>query len=137
VTDDRSERLRKRRKQSTQRAEGGQDSETATSGAEPSSPDSAAHDPTDGDAVTDDADEDGEETNSIKENQVGTYMYLPESQTKNLRRLYNVLKAEYEYKYDEEFQKNRHFYPLVIKYGLDGLDGLDASEIQARLHEIR
>lgn len=137
MTDDRSERLRKRRKQSTQRAEGSHDSETTTSGAEPASPDSAAHDTTDGDAVTDDADEDGEGTNSIKENQVGTYMYLPESQTKNLRRLYNVLKAEYEYKYDEEFQKNRHFYPLVIEYGLDGLDGLDASEIQARLHEIR
>lgn len=137
MTDDRSERLRKRRKQSTQRADGHQQSETTTPGTEPAAPDSEADDTTDGDAVTDDADEEGEDTNSIKENQVGTYMYLPESQTKNLRRLYNVLKAEYEYKYDEEFQKNRHFYPLVIEYGLDGLDGLDASEIQTRLQEIR
>lgn len=135
MTDDRSERLRKRRKQSAQRADGHQQSETTTS--EPTSLDSEVDDTTDGDAVTDDADEEGEDTNSIKENQVGTYMYLPESQTKNLRRLYNVLKAEYEYKYDEEFQKNRHFYPLVIEYGLDGLDGLDASEIQTRLQEIR
>ena len=58
-------------------------------------------------------------------------MYLPESQKKDLERLYNVLKAEYEYEYDLEFEKNRHFYPLVIEQGLDGLDGLDASEIHA------
>jgi hypothetical protein len=63
-------------------------------------------------------------------------MYLPESQTKEMRRLYNVLKAEYEFKFDDEFQKNRHFYPLVIQYGLDSLDGLDAPEIRAHLEEI-
>jgi hypothetical protein len=73
---------------------------------------------------------------SIKEEQIGTYMYLPESQTKEMRRLYNVLKAEYEFEYDEEFQKNRHFYPLVVQHGLDGLDGLDASEIRNRLEKV-
>jgi len=47
--------------------------------------------------------------------------------------LYNVLKAEYEYEYEREFQKNRHFYPLVIKYGLDGLD---AEEIKEKLQHV-
>ena len=39
--------------------------------------------------------------------------------------------------YDEEFEKNRHFYPLVIQFGLDSLDSMDASEIQTRLRELR
>jgi hypothetical protein len=63
-------------------------------------------------------------------------MYLPESQNRELKRLYNVLKAEYEYEYDEDFEKNRHFYPLLIQYGLDGLEGLDASELQERLASL-
>ena len=70
---------------------------------------------------------------SIKEEQIGTYMYLPESQKKELERLYNVLKAEYEYEYDREFEKNRHFYPLVVDRGLDGLEEVDASDIHAHL----
>lgn len=69
----------------------------------------------------------------VKSEQVGTYMYLPEGQKKELERLYNVLKAEYEYEYDTDFEKNRHFYPLVVQYGLESLDGLDASEVRERL----
>lgn len=73
---------------------------------------------------------------SIKEEQIGTYMYLPEFQTKELRRLYNVLKAEYEFEYDEEFEKNRHFYPLVVQYGLDDLNGMNTSKIRSRLEQL-
>jgi len=73
---------------------------------------------------------------SVKEEQVGTYMYLPESQKKEVQRLYNVLKAEYEYEFDEEFEKNRHFYPLLVQYGLESLDGLDASDLKERLEAI-
>jgi len=68
---------------------------------------------------TDKSDESSE--SSVKDERVGTYMHLPESQQKELSRLYNVLKAEYEYEYDTEFEKNRHFYPLVIELGLDSL----------------
>jgi hypothetical protein len=73
---------------------------------------------------------------SVKEERVGTYLYLSEPQKKDVDRLYNVLKAEYEYEYDEEFEKNRHFYPLLVQYGLNGLDGLDAAGIQERLDSI-
>lgn len=73
---------------------------------------------------------------SIKEEQIGTYMYLPEFQTKELRRLYNVLKAEYEFEHDEEFEKNRHFYPLVVQYGLDTLNGMSTSEIRSHLEQL-
>lgn len=70
---------------------------------------------------------------TVKEEQVGTYMYLLESQKKEIDRLYNVLKAEYEFEYENELEKNRHFYPLLVQYGLESLDGLDASEIKDRL----
>ncbi|CAP15723.1 hypothetical protein [Halobacterium salinarum] len=73
---------------------------------------------------------------SVKEERIGTYMYLAESQKKDVDRLYNVLKADFEYEYDVEFEKNRHFFPLVVQYGLEGLDGLDASEVKDRLNSI-
>jgi hypothetical protein len=73
---------------------------------------------------------------TVKDEHIGTYMYLPRQQKKEVGRLYNVLKAEYEYEYDTEFEKNRHFYPLLIQHGLDGLERLEASEIQDRLDEF-
>ena len=75
-------------------------------------------------------------TASVKEEQVGTYMYLPEPQKKEVERLYSVLKADYEYEFDEEFEKNRHFFPILIQHGLDGLDGLDASDVREHLEGL-
>ena len=84
--------------------------------------------------ASDTANED--EAQSVKDEHVGTYMYIPEGQKKEIERLYNVLKAEYEYEYDTGFEKNRDFYPLLIQYGLDSLEGLDASDIRERLDSI-
>jgi hypothetical protein len=125
----RSDRLRRRRSQRAQSdaerepsagggdAAGGEASESATS-SESSEQDETA------------------EGGGVKSEQVGTYMYLPKDQKKELERLYNVLKAEYEYAYDADFEKNRHYYPLVIQYGIEGLDGLDASDIRERLASL-
>lgn len=131
MTDDRSERLRKRRNRSIENVKGHRQTTTESDTGEPtvdnqgsSNESNAGTESSVGDSV------------SIKDEQVGTYMYLPEFQTKELRRLYNVLKAEYEFKYDDEFEKNRHFYPLVVQYGLDGLDGLDTSEIRSQLEQL-
>jgi|APHM01.1.fsa_nt_gi hypothetical protein len=73
---------------------------------------------------------------SVKEEQTPVYMYLPESQEREIKRLYSVLKAKYEYEYDQDFEKNRHFYPLLVQHGLDSLDNLDAAEIRDRLEAI-
>jgi hypothetical protein len=127
MTDNRSERLRQRRKQSTAQA--------SDQNAAEEEPSKQSDDPS-GQSGSTDTDESGEETHSVKEEQIGTYMYLPETQTKELRRQYNILKAEYEFEYDEEFEKNRHFYPLVIKYGLESLEDITAPEIKTRLEEI-
>lgn len=137
--DDRSERLRKRRKRSgkTTRDEA---VDGATSNGEPSelSETSKPSKPSDSDEPSEpDTDEDGDGgAIPVKEQQTGTYMYLPEDQVQRLRRRYNVLKAEYEFEYDEEFEKNRHFYPLVVELGLDGLDGLNVSEVRAQLKTL-
>lgn len=127
MSDDRSERLRQRRKESQKKAQKDNESEAA----EQSKTDNL--DETSKPSKLDKPSEKSKSTESVKEEQVGTYMYLPKSQKKDLERLYNILKAEYEYEFDEEFEKNRSFYPLVVKYGLDSLDSLDASEIQDRL----
>ncbi len=73
---------------------------------------------------------------TVKDEQVGTYMYLLESQKKEIDRLYNVLKAEYEFEYDHEFEKNRHFYPLLVQHGFESLESLDASDIRERLESL-
>lgn len=138
MSDDRSERLRQRRKQSQERAREDSDSnssetaELSKSAKQSNSSKPSKLDEPDGPADTETAAGD----NSVKEEQIGTYMYLPQSQKKELERLYNMLKAEYEYEYDEEFEKNRAFYPLVVKYGFESLDGLDASEIRERLESL-
>lgn len=114
----RSERLRKRRSQ--QDTQPTDDSDTRAD-----SPDTA---PTTENSST-------AETN-VKDEQVGTYMYIPKTQKRELERLYNVLKANYEYEYDEPFEKNRHFYPLVVQYGLDGLSSLESSDIKTKLDSL-
>jgi len=111
----RSERLRRRREQRSEQSETSERDEPS----QPSKPSKQSEPET--------------ESGSVKDEQVGTYMYIPESQKKELERLYNILKAEYEYEYDGEFQKNRHFYPLLVQHGLEGLEGLDASELREHL----
>lgn len=130
MSDDRSERLRQRRKQSQERAQDANASETD----ELSKPDEQSQ-PSNLSKQDAPADSDADDS-SVKEEQVGTYMYLPQSQKKELEHLYNMLKAEYEYEYDEEFEKNRAFYPLVVQYGLEGLESLDASDIKERLDSL-
>lgn len=130
MTDDRSERLRKRRKRSTEKTESKRQQLPGSEGRETGENRDSSNGTNDGSEAS------GDGSVSIKEEQIGTYMYLPEFQTKELRRLYNVLKAEYEFEYDEEFEKNRHFYPLVVQYGVTELDELETSEIRARLEQL-
>jgi len=116
----RSERLRRRRQASKEKA-----SERSES-SEPSEPSKPSEkEETDEPSRT-----------SVKEEQVGTYMYLPESQKKAVDRLYIRMSADYELEFDEDLEKNRHFFPLLIQHGVEGLDGLDASDIRDRLDEL-
>lgn len=163
MSEDRASRLRNRRNRAKDRATGGDDSTGSDGGAEqaetadvseagePSKPserdESVGADETGergeaADSVEADepaeADEtaDGSEETSVKDEQVGTYMYLPHAQKKELERTYNLLKAEYEFEFDEEFEKNRHFFPLVVRHGLDTLAEADAEDVPRLLEDV-
>ncbi len=119
--DDRAARLRRRRQQSSARANA-----------------DGADGDDDGDVAGDgEAGDDSSDLGSVKDEQVGTYMYLPQWQKREIERVYGLLSTEYEYRYEEEFEKNRHFYPLLVEYGLDELDGLDAEAVRDRLSALR
>ncbi|ADQ68971.1 hypothetical protein C499_06700 [Halogeometricum borinquense DSM 11551] len=84
---------------------------------------------------TEATDETDEPKESVKDVQKPTYMYLPHSVRRDLDRAYSMLKAEYEYEYQEGFEKNRHFYPLVVSLGLEAIEELDPEDVRARLNE--
>jgi len=145
MSDDRAERLRENRNRAKQRAQDGNSSGDDPSQSETSKPSQPSElsksskqetvDQPPEESENTDPNGDSEHSN-VKKDQIGTYMYLPENQHQELSRQFNLLKAEYEYEYNEEFEKNRHFYPLVIEYGLESLESLDASEIQEKLDSL-
>ena len=122
--EDRATRLRRRRQRSSARSDGERNGDDAADA--------------DGSDATGSADgADASPLGSVKDEQVGTYMYLPEWQKREIERVYGLLSTEYEYRFDEEFEKNRHFYPLLMTYGLEELDGLDADAVRERLSTLR
>ena len=144
----RADRLRQRRQDQRERAEQPQSNETdepsqpseRSSTSKPSKPDKASKRteqsiPDQPDEI-DEPDQSVGESTSVKDEQIGTYMYLPKQQSKELERRYKLMSAEYEFEFDESFEKNRHFFPLIIQYGLDHLEGLDATEIRDRIRQL-
>lgn len=140
--EDRASRLRNRRQQAKNRATGGDETDEPGERTEPgeasesSKPSKQAQPDESGETDEPDEASGTSEEGSVKDEQVGTYMYLPRQQKKELERTYNLLKAEYEFEYDEEFEKNRHFFPLVVRHGLDTLAGADAEDVPDLLEDV-
>lgn len=80
--------------------------------------------------------QDGDGESTLKEEREEKMFYLAPEQRKQVDYVYNRLKTEYEYEYDETFLKNRHYYPLVVKHGLDDLEGLEAQEVHTLLTDL-
>ena len=61
-------------------------------------------------------------------------MYLPEDLHSRLDLRFDEVKLEHKREYGEEIEKNRHFYPALVKAGLEGktvekvLDGIDSED---------
>lgn len=125
MTDDRANRLRGKRNEISEKAKQAQTEETDEQ--DKPSDTSKPSKPQEPDETGDSAEP------SVKDERVGTYMYLPESQKDQLKRRYNYLKADYEIEYNTDLEKNRHFYPLVTEYGLDALEEFDPSDVRKRL----
>ncbi len=73
---------------------------------------------------------------SVKDDRPAQMMYLPEFTLREMNRQFGMLETEFEYEFGEAFEKNRHYFPLLVKAGLDGLDGLDIQEIKDRIDEL-
>ena len=124
----RADRLRRRREQ--QRDQQATQAERADpSDASEGSDSSRASDPSDASETSPDDDE----TTSVKDDRVGTYMYLPEDQRAELDFSYKELSLTYEREFGDELEKNRHFYPMLVQAGLERLDDLDGDAIRERL----
>lgn len=127
MSDDRADRLSRRRKDRSQsRDEASLDKTLKTDNT----------DNTDGADNIDDSDNTSNVGN-LAENTKTQMMHIPENQHKRLMHLYTRMKADYEYEFDDEFEKNRHYFPLILQYGLDRFEERDATEIRQDLIEFR
>jgi hypothetical protein len=123
VSDDRSDRLRKRRQTRDRDADESEDPES-TSTESPSNTGAESSDTDDQSSVT------------VKEALQGIYLYGEPDQKKRVDRLYNRLKADYEYEYDDTLGKNEHFYRVLLEVGLEGLESMDIPELRKRLESL-
>jgi len=73
---------------------------------------------------------------SVKEDRPAQMMYLPESMQREMNRQFGMLETEYEYEFSEDVEKNRHYFPLLIKAGLDSLDGLDIEDVKDKIDDF-
>lgn len=80
--------------------------------------------------------DESKESATVKEALHGTYLYLEPAQKDKLDHLYNRLKADYEFEYDDELTKNAHFYRVFASVGLEGLENMDASDLRERLQSL-
>lgn len=66
----------------------------------------------------------------------GRTIYIPDGILNNLEDTYLESQIKLRKAGRDEFKKNRHFYPLLVQFGLEALSDADAGEIQARLSDI-
>jgi hypothetical protein len=129
MSDERANRLRDKRKQAKEKATG----QTSEPDEESEPSDTSEQSKPSKPSGTDETDERDEP--SVKEERVGTYMYLPPSQKEDINRYYSKKAGDFEFETGDELEKNRHWYPLVVRYGLDELREADAERIAELLDE--
>src|SRR5699024_8448905 len=72
---------------------------------------------------------------NIKEEWNGRTIYVPDEILDELEDTYLESQLKLRKAGQDEFKKNRHFYPLLVQFGLETLSDADDDEIQARLAE--
>lgn len=73
---------------------------------------------------------------NIKDEWNGRTIYIPDNILDDLEDTYLESQLKLRKAGRDEFKKNRHFYPLLVQFGLEALSDADADEIQARLSDI-
>ena len=81
----------------------------------------------------------GEQTGkkvNIKQEWTNHSVYLPDELTDSLGRRYKYLDLDLDEEFDLSIQKTRHYYPLIVKLGLERLDELSSKEVKGKLAEL-
>jgi len=73
---------------------------------------------------------------NIKDEWNGRTIYVPDDILDEMEDTYLESQLKLRKAGQDEFKKNRHFYPLLVQFGIEALSEADAEEIQARLSEI-
>lgn len=73
---------------------------------------------------------------NIKDEWNGRTIYIPDDILAEMEDTYLESQLKLRKAGQDEFKKNRHFYPLLVQFGLEGLSEADADEIQTRLSKL-
>lgn len=73
---------------------------------------------------------------SIKDEWNGRTIYIPDDILDEMEDIYLESQLTLRKAGQDEFKKNRHFYPLLVQFGVEALSEADAEEIQGRLSEL-
>lgn len=78
----------------------------------------------------------GGQTVNIKKSWTNHSVYLPDELADTLGRQYKYLDLELDEEFGLSIQKTRHYYPLIVKLGLERLDQIDSKDIKERLEQL-
>ncbi|ADJ16535.1 hypothetical protein [Halalkalicoccus jeotgali] len=73
---------------------------------------------------------------NIKDEWNGRTIYIPDDVLDAMEDTYLESQLKLRKAGQNEFKKNRHFYPLLVQFGLEALSDADVEDIRARLSEI-
>ncbi|GAB7014546.1 hypothetical protein [Halolamina salina] len=85
---------------------------------------------------TSETNETSETNTNIKDEWNGRTIYIPDDILDEMEDTYLESQLKLRKAGQDEFKKNRHFYPLLVQFGVEALSEADAEEIQARLSEL-
>ncbi len=87
-------------------------------------------------ASTSETNETSKTKTNIKDEWNGRTIYIPDDVLDEMEDTYLESQLKLRKAGQDEFKKNRHFYPLLVQFGVEALSEADAEEIQARLSEL-
>lgn len=73
---------------------------------------------------------------NIKDEWNGRTIYIPDDVLDEMEDTYLESQLKLRKAGQDEFKKNRHFYPLLVQFGVEALSEANAEEILARLSEL-
>ncbi|MDL0135030.1 hypothetical protein [Halobacterium salinarum] len=73
---------------------------------------------------------------NIKDEWNGRTIYIPDDVLDEMEDTYLESQLKLRKAGQDEFKKNRHFYPLLVQFGVEALSEADAEDIKARISEL-